>query len=56
MTLLKNNELLEKLTQINEQAELALADLPKGLAKDRLHLIVGLARYLKTAIEVERDV
>ena len=56
MTLLKNNELLEKLTQIHEQAELTLADLPKGLAKDRLQLVVSLARYLKNAVEVERGV
>ena len=55
MTLLKKDELFEKLTQIHEQAELTLADLPKGLAKDRLHLIVSLARYLKNALEVERD-
>ena len=55
MTLLKKDELLEKLTQIHEQAELTLADLPKGLAKDRLQLIVSLARYLKTAVEVERE-
>ena len=55
MTLLKNNELLEKLTQIHEQAELTLNELPKGLAKDRLRLIVGLAKYLKNAVELERD-
>jgi hypothetical protein len=54
MTLLKNKELLEKLTQIHEQAELTLHDLPKGLAKDRLQLIVGLAKYLKNALELER--
>jgi len=53
MTLLKKNELLEKLTQIHEQAELTLGDLPKGLAKDRLQLIVSLARYLKNAVEAE---
>ena len=41
MTLLKGNELLEKLTQIHEQAELTLDELPKGLAK-----------YLKTAVEL----
>jgi len=44
--------LLEKLTQIHEQAELTLAELPKGLAKDRLQLIVGLAKYLKNAVEL----
>ena len=55
MTLLKKNELLEKLTQIHEQAELTLADLPKGLARDRLQLVVSLARYLKNALELERE-
>lgn len=55
MTALPRNELLEKLTQIYEQAELTLGELPKGLAKDRLRLIVGLAKYLKNAIELERD-
>ena len=44
--------MLEKLTQIHEQAELTLAELPKGLAKDRLRLIVGLAKYLKNALEL----
>jgi hypothetical protein len=52
MTMPPRNELLEKLTQIHEQAELTLAELPKGLAKDRLRLIVGLAKYLKTAVEL----
>jgi len=51
MTMPPRNELLEKLTQIHEQAELTLNDLPKGLAKDRLRLIVGLAKYLKNAVE-----
>ena len=55
MTLLRKNELLEKLTQIHEQAELTLGDLPKGLSRDRLQLIVGLAKYLKNAIELERQ-
>ena len=52
MTMPPRNELLEKLTQIYEQAELTLGELPKGLAKDRLRLIVGLAKYLKTAGEL----
>jgi hypothetical protein len=52
MTMPPRHELLEKLTQIHEQAELTLNELPKGLAKDRLRLIVGLAKYLKTAVEL----
>jgi len=56
MTLLKKDELLEKLTQIHQQAEAPLGELPKGLARDRLQLIVGLTKYLKNAVEVERGV
>jgi hypothetical protein len=52
MTMPPRNELLEKLIQIHEQAELTLGELPKGLAKDRLRLIVGLAKYLKNAVEL----
>ncbi|MEA3194993.1 MAG: hypothetical protein QOD26_3326 [Betaproteobacteria bacterium] len=55
MTMLPKNELLEKLTQIHEQVELTLAELPKGLAKDRLRLVVGLAKYLKNAVELGDD-
>jgi hypothetical protein len=55
MTMPSRNELLEKLTQIHEQAEQTLAELPKGLARDRLQLIVGLTKYLKNAVEVERE-
>jgi hypothetical protein len=54
MTMVPREEMLQKLTQIHEQAELTLAELPKGLAKDRLQLVVGLAKYLKNAIELER--
>ena len=55
MTLLKNNELLEKLTQIHEQAELTLGNLPKGLVKDRLQRIFGLEKYRKNALELARE-
>ena len=54
MTMVPREEMLQKLTQIHEQAELTLAELPKGLAKDRLQLIVGLAKYLKNSVELER--
>jgi len=36
------------------RSELTLGELPKGLARDRLQLVVGLAKYLKNALEVER--
>ena len=45
-------ELLAKLQQIQEQAQLTLDELPLRLAKDRLRLIIGLARYLSTTIDV----
>ncbi|HWV89157.1 MAG TPA: hypothetical protein VNZ59_03650, partial [Burkholderiales bacterium] len=43
-----------KLEQIQEQAQLTLDELPLRLAKDRLRLIIGLARYLSTTIDVRR--
>jgi hypothetical protein len=48
-------EILAKLRQIQEQAQLTLDELPLRLAKDRLRLIIGLARYLSTAIDMELD-
>ncbi len=45
-------EILAKLQQIQEQAQLTLDELPLRLAKDRLRLIIGLARYLSTTIDV----
>ena len=48
----RKDEILAKLEQIQEQAQLTLDELPLRLAKDRLRLIIGLARYLSTAIEV----
>ena len=51
----RKNEILAKLQQIQEQAQLTLDELPLRLAKDRLRLIIGLARYLSTALEMELD-
>jgi hypothetical protein len=48
-------EILGKLEQIQEQAQLTLDELPLRLAKDRLRLIIGLARYLSTAVEMLED-
>lgn len=42
-----NQELLDKLAQIEEQAKYALAEHPH-LAKERLRMIVALTRYLRT--------
>jgi hypothetical protein len=51
-TMDRKREILAKLAQIQEQAQLTLDELPLRLAKDRLRLIIGLARYLSTAVEV----
>ena len=51
----RKNEILVKLAQIQEQAQLTLDELPLRLAKDRLRLIIGLARYLSTNVEVNWD-
>jgi hypothetical protein len=48
----RKQEILTKLEQIQEQAQLTLDELPLRLAKDRLRLIIGLARYLTTTVEV----
>jgi hypothetical protein len=43
---------LSKLRQIDALAQQALNDAPPGLAKDRIRLIAGLAKYLATEIEL----
>ena len=51
----RKSEILAKLEQIQDQAQLTLDELPLRLAKDRLRLIIGLARYLSTAVELLED-
>ena len=51
----RKQEILTKLEQIQEQAQLTLDELPLRLAKDRLRLIIGLARYLSTTVDVNWD-
>lgn len=48
----RKQEILAKLALIQEQAQLTLDELPLRLAKDRLRLIIGLARYVSTAVDV----
>jgi hypothetical protein len=48
----RKKEILAKLEQIQEQAQLTLDGLPLRLAKDRLRLIIGLAKYLSTTVDV----
>jgi hypothetical protein len=45
-------EMLEKLKQIEEQARMTLNELPLRLAKDRLKLVIGLAQYMRTGIMI----
>lgn len=51
----RKDEILAKLDQIQEQAQLTLDELPLRLAKDRLRLIIGLARYLSTTVDMTWD-
>jgi hypothetical protein len=51
----RTEEILAKLQQIQEQAQLTLDELPLRLAKDRLRLIIGLARYLSTTVDMTRS-
>ena len=41
-------EFIQKLGQIEEQAQLTLAEFPKTLTKERQRMIIALARYLRT--------
>jgi len=43
-------EILNKLSQIEEQAKCTLAEFPKTLTKERLRMIIALARYLRSEI------
>lgn len=52
---LTKDELLSKLAQIQEQAQMTLDELPLRLAKDRLRLIIGLTKYLSTAVDMKPD-
>jgi hypothetical protein len=47
-------ELLEKLTQLEEQARLASQEYPHGLVLERLRYIAALTRLLRAS--VQRDV
>ena len=51
----RNEDLIRKLVQIQEQARITMDELPAGqkLARDRLKLVVGLAGYIATALQLE---
>lgn len=40
-------EFLQKLDQIEEQAQLTLAEFPKTLTKERQRMIIALVRYIR---------
>lgn len=51
----KRHDLIRKLVQIQEQARITMEELPgtQKLARDRLKLIVGLAGYVATALQLD---
>ena len=53
----KKEDLIRKLVQIQEQARITMEELPatQKLARDRLKLIVGLAGYVATAIQLDEQ-
>lgn len=53
----KNEDLIRKLVQIQEQARITMEELPIGqkLARDRLKLMVGLAGYVATALQLDEQ-
>ena len=42
------DEFNQKLDQIEEQAQLTLAEFPKTLTKERQRMIIALVRYIRT--------
>ena len=48
-------ELLNKLAQIEEQAANTLAEFPKSLTKERLRMIIALTRYIRTELLHPRE-
>ena len=51
---LDKQDLIDKLGQIEEQAKFTLAD-PQSLTKQRMKMIIALARYLRTEIAVSES-
>jgi hypothetical protein len=47
------DEFNQKLDQIEEQAQLTLAEFPKTLTKERQRMIIALVRYIRA--EAERN-
>jgi hypothetical protein len=47
--------LLEKLAQIEEQAQRTLDEFPRSLTKERLRMILSIARYLRIELSPVRS-
>jgi hypothetical protein len=45
-------DVLHKLHQIEQSAQFALAEIPAGLGQQHIKLIIGLAKYLATEVEL----
>jgi hypothetical protein len=45
------DEFSQKLDQIEEQAQLTLAEFPKTLTKERQRMIIALVRYIRAEAE-----
>jgi uncharacterized protein YaeQ len=48
---MEHEEFLQKLEQIEEQAQLTLAEFPKTLTKERQRMIIALVRYIRAEAE-----
>lgn len=46
----EQQEILKRLFQIEEQANLTLDELPKHLAKERLRLIISLVKHMRAEV------
>jgi hypothetical protein len=44
---MEHEEFIQKLAQIEEQAQLTLAEFPKTLTKERQRMIIALVRYIR---------
>jgi len=50
---MNQEELISKLDQIEEQAQLTLEEFPKNLTRERQRMIIALAKYIRSEL-VER--
>lgn len=50
---MNQEELISKLDQIEEQAQLTLEEFPKTLTRERQRMIIALAKYIRSEL-VER--